>query len=359
MNSLQKTIAEKIYLATSAACGMNEALDDTIGTVSAPQTTGNSIPHGNDAVWRGEMERFLKTREVKASKDAEFDVENPRDKIQLVRHGMTWYIKDGNKLYWSGHSGGGFNNGKRLIDALEKYLGTTEALNGADMIPIPLAQAQELWHKLGTILDIPLGVKRTLPFRWSPDDSSDAEVDISNAGIVILQFRSGVPNYARIIEFLKTKFGNVHSKGSDYINARGYGQKGQAPDPTISEPQSKVSRVPPIASTRRFISDFDTFLTTRIVKRGDAAALKVVAKLGVTDHLATYRGQFYVHDGFHTYWVKDEKEGREVVRGIQKRHALLRAAEVASWDLGKLNDPYGGDADYLRKTFSKLTKRKE
>lgn len=185
--------------------------------------------------------------------------------------------------------------------------------------------------------------------------SGDYEMSV-RFGIFVMQnhARQEIPNFDKVLAYIKTKFGDVHVKGSDYINARGYGvpyqdepegsievKSGLVPLPdmdkfTAAQVQAKKTTDEVLSHVRELIKGREAKVT------GVPKGVQLVRKMSVTENLVKYKGVLYVMSLYTPYQVMYEKDAANLVKLINVQMAILRDAEVRSWQNDDLSNPYGG-----------------
>lgn len=185
--------------------------------------------------------------------------------------------------------------------------------------------------------------------------SGDYETSV-RFGIFVMQnhVRQEIPNFDKVLAYIKTKFGDVHVKGRDYINARGYGVPYQdEPEGSIDVKSGLVplpdmksftdSQIQMKQTTDKVLSVVRDLLSSREAKvTGNPKGLQLVRKISITENLVKHKGTLYVMSLYTPYQVMDEKDAENLVKFINLRMSILRDAEVRSWQNDDMSNPYGG-----------------
>jgi hypothetical protein len=221
-------------------------------------------------------------------------------------------------------------------------------LEASDYGPIPSEAGKELWKQVKLITGLPFKNKRFQgDYAAVRDEISGYDLAISG-GLLVLQGWQPIPNFEKLVAFLKKHFGNVHTKGQEYINCRKYGEEWREPTGSV-EVKPVLSQLP---QAEQFMNgnltvlqvkqQIDQALDMREVKVDGSPKLSLIKKLSITENLVSWNGHFYVFCISTLYQVRDENDARQLVKLINIRSAALRQAEIASWENDDLSNPMGG-----------------
>jgi hypothetical protein len=219
-----------------------------------------------------------------------------------------------------------------------------------DYGPIPAVAGKDLWKNVKLITGIPFKNKRfTGDYAAVRDEAGGYELAISNGLLVLQTFGHSIPNFKKLVEFLKKHFGDVHTKGDEYINCRKFGEEWREPTGSV-EVKGVLNPLPPVEpflllQGKMTVTDvahqIDAALRTRKVNVEGHPKLKLVSKLGDVEKLVSWEGHYYIYSISTFYQVKDINDARHLVRLMDVRHAALRQAEVSAWKHGDFSNPMG------------------
>jgi hypothetical protein len=217
-----------------------------------------------------------------------------------------------------------------------------------DCGPIPAADGKELWKQTKLITGIPFKNKRfTGDYAYVRDEVDGYELAISGGLYVLQTFGHTIPNFNKLVTFLKQKFGDVHTKDNEYINCRKFGETWQEPTGTI-EVKKVLPPLPPVEpflSGKQKVTDvihqISAVLDTRKVKVEGRPKLKLISPLSATEKFVSWEDNYYIYSISTLYQVKNIDDAKHLVRLMNVRHAALRQAEVSSWKHGDMSNPMG------------------
>jgi len=205
---------------------------------------------------------------------------------------------------------------------------------------------KNIYSLIGRIIGISLPKKKIKNDRLDVELEDETKINIGH-GIVVIDRWDGIKNFDKIVAEFKKVFGDVYTKGKQYINARDYGKnyeeyfKIMPPNNIKPLPKVNVKIIKTKEDAEKAVKLISNFMDSRKCKTDTKNIKNVPGKLlfSSTDkiyYIIEINNDTYLYDRFNFYFAKTFKEAKELLDLLVVYRKVMRALEVASWDIARM-----------------------